>query len=106
MNDSAYCIASLIFADTTLCFSRVELIGEEIYDEFDPQGHPDLSSYVQAEAKAAPSLKRTGSAPQLAAMRLTTLARSLSSAFGFMEASSWWRWSTRWMATNRYAPRF
>ena len=67
MNDSAYCIASLIFADTTLCFSRVELIGEEIYDEFDPQGHPDLSSYVQAEAKAAPSLKRTGSAPQLAA---------------------------------------
>ncbi|TBU40660.1 hypothetical protein BD309DRAFT_966933 [Dichomitus squalens] len=44
-----------------------ELIGEEIYDEFDPQGHPDLSSYAQAEANAAPSLKRTGSAPQLAA---------------------------------------
>ncbi|KAI1788587.1 hypothetical protein LXA43DRAFT_949836 [Ganoderma leucocontextum] len=42
-----------------------ELIGEEIYDEFDPQGHPDLASYVQAEVKVAPSLKRTGSAPQL-----------------------------------------
>ena len=45
-----------------------ELIGEEIYDEFDPQGHPDLSSYAAAEAKAVPTLKRTGSAPQLAAL--------------------------------------
>lgn len=44
-----------------------ELIGEEIYDEFDPQGHPDLSSYAQADVKVAPSLKRTPSAPQLAA---------------------------------------
>ncbi|KAI0919747.1 hypothetical protein AcW1_003087 [Taiwanofungus camphoratus] len=35
-----------------------ELIGEEIYDEFDPQGHPDLSSYAQFEAKAAPSVRR------------------------------------------------
>ncbi|EMD35783.1 hypothetical protein CERSUDRAFT_115736 [Gelatoporia subvermispora B] len=34
-----------------------ELIGEEIYDEFDPQGHPDLSSYAQNEAKVA-ALKR------------------------------------------------
>ncbi|OBZ73128.1 hypothetical protein A0H81_06939 [Grifola frondosa] len=42
-----------------------ELIGEEIYDEFDPQGHPDLSSYAQTEAKVTPSMKRTGSAPQL-----------------------------------------
>ncbi|KAI0764165.1 hypothetical protein BD413DRAFT_641282 [Trametes elegans] len=42
-----------------------ELIGEEIYDEFDPQGHPDLSAYAQAEVKGAISMKRTGSAPQL-----------------------------------------
>lgn len=42
-----------------------ELIGEEIYDEFDPQGHPDLKSYAQSEAKGSPSLKRRGSAPQL-----------------------------------------
>ena len=54
------------------CLSRTmssdrapELIGEEIYDEFDPQGHPDLRSYAQAEAKVAPPLKRTGSAPDL-----------------------------------------
>ncbi|KAI0819743.1 DUF21-domain-containing protein [Trametes gibbosa] len=44
-----------------------ELIGEEIYDEFDPQGHPDLSAYAQAEVKGAFAMKRTGSAPQLAA---------------------------------------
>ncbi|KAI0739436.1 hypothetical protein C8Q80DRAFT_1198681 [Daedaleopsis nitida] len=43
-----------------------ELIGEEIYDEFDPQGHPDLSSYAQGDANVAPPLKRMGSAPQLA----------------------------------------
>ncbi|KAH9939784.1 DUF21-domain-containing protein [Epithele typhae] len=43
-----------------------ELIGEEIYDEFDPQGHPDLTSYATTEAKVTPMLKRTGSAPQLA----------------------------------------
>ncbi|KAH9847079.1 DUF21-domain-containing protein [Lenzites betulinus] len=43
-----------------------ELIGEEIYDEFDPQGHPDLSAYAQAEVKGASMMKRTGSAPQLA----------------------------------------
>ncbi|KAI0660310.1 hypothetical protein C8Q70DRAFT_87060 [Cubamyces menziesii] len=42
-----------------------ELIGEEIYDEFDPQGHPDLSAYIQGEAKAISAMKRTGSAPQL-----------------------------------------
>ncbi|KAI0349379.1 DUF21-domain-containing protein [Trametes cingulata] len=42
-----------------------ELIGEEIYDEFDPQGHPDLSAYAQAEVKGATFMKRTGSAPQL-----------------------------------------
>ncbi|KAI9058934.1 DUF21-domain-containing protein [Trametes sanguinea] len=42
-----------------------ELIGEEIYDEFDPQGHPDLSAYVSADLKAASAMKRTGSAPQL-----------------------------------------
>ncbi|OCH89964.1 DUF21-domain-containing protein [Obba rivulosa] len=40
-----------------------ELIGEEIYDEFDPQGHPDLSSYAQTEANVA-ALKRN---PQVAA---------------------------------------
>ncbi|KAI0631544.1 DUF21-domain-containing protein [Trametes polyzona] len=44
-----------------------ELIGEEIYDEFDPQGHPDLSAYIQGEAKGASAMKRTGSAPQLVA---------------------------------------
>ncbi|KAI0364646.1 DUF21-domain-containing protein [Pilatotrama ljubarskyi] len=43
-----------------------ELIGEEIYDEFDPQGHPDLSAYAQAEVKGASLTKRTeSSAPQL-----------------------------------------
>ncbi|KAH8105480.1 hypothetical protein BXZ70DRAFT_921025 [Cristinia sonorae] len=29
-----------------------ELIGEEIYDEFDPQSHPELSSYGSEETKA------------------------------------------------------
>ncbi|KAI0643240.1 DUF21-domain-containing protein [Trametes meyenii] len=43
-----------------------ELIGEEIYDEFDPQGHPDLHAYAQ-EVKGASTMKRTGSAPQLVA---------------------------------------
>ncbi|KAI0665573.1 hypothetical protein C8Q78DRAFT_986223 [Trametes maxima] len=43
-----------------------ELIGEEIYDEFDPQGHPDLHAYAQ-EAKGASMMKRIGSAPQLVA---------------------------------------
>ncbi|OSD00294.1 DUF21-domain-containing protein [Trametes coccinea BRFM310] len=42
-----------------------ELIGEEIYDEFDPQGHPDLSAYVSVDLKGASAMKRTGSAPQL-----------------------------------------
>ncbi|CCL98475.1 uncharacterized protein FIBRA_00473 [Fibroporia radiculosa] len=37
-----------------------ELIGEEIYDEFDPQGHPDLS-YAVSDSK--PKLKLAGFAP-------------------------------------------
>ncbi|KAJ3519637.1 hypothetical protein NM688_g9272 [Phlebia brevispora] len=41
-----------------------ELICEEIYDEFDPQGHPDMKSYGPNESKLAPSLKRKGSAPE------------------------------------------
>lgn len=41
-----------------------ELIGEEIYDEFDPQGHPDLSSYGSNDTKAPPVLKCKGSAPE------------------------------------------
>ncbi|GBE85783.1 hypothetical protein SCP_0803050 [Sparassis crispa] len=45
-----------------------ELIGEEIYDEFDPQGHPDLSSYAQTEAKVARSLQRRRSDSQLPTM--------------------------------------
>ncbi len=44
---------------------NLELIGEEIYDEFDPQGHPELRSYVQTETKVVPSVKRTPSAPDL-----------------------------------------
>ncbi|RPD58215.1 DUF21-domain-containing protein [Lentinus tigrinus ALCF2SS1-7] len=51
-----------------------ELIGEEIYDEFDPQGHPDLRSYAQAEVKVVPSLKRTGSAPDLVSDSSATTA--------------------------------
>ncbi|KAI0086786.1 hypothetical protein BDY19DRAFT_329289 [Irpex rosettiformis] len=44
-----------------------ELIGEEIYDEFDPQGHPDLKSFAQSETKTTqPALKHKGSAPELA----------------------------------------
>ncbi|KAI0688488.1 hypothetical protein C8T65DRAFT_721507 [Cerioporus squamosus] len=42
-----------------------ELIGEEIYDEFDPQGHPDLRSYAQTETKVVSTIKRTPSAPDL-----------------------------------------
>ncbi|PIL34294.1 transporter [Ganoderma sinense ZZ0214-1] len=63
-----------------------ELIGEEIYDEFDPQGHPDLSSYVQAEVKVAPSLKRTrtGSAPELVGPDLTATTGVVS---GISDAS-------------------
>ena len=41
-----------------------ELIGEEIYDEFDPQGHPDLTSYGPSESKVPSILKRKGSAPE------------------------------------------
>ncbi|KAI0075021.1 DUF21-domain-containing protein, partial [Panus rudis PR-1116 ss-1] len=51
-----------------------ELIGEEIYDEFDPQGHPDLTSYGQQEIKGATSLKRKGSAPNLTTGNSTFLA--------------------------------
>ncbi|KAH9840774.1 uncharacterized protein C8Q71DRAFT_701988 [Rhodofomes roseus] len=52
-----------------------ELIGEEIYDEFDPQGHPELS-YAGGESKPKPQkskvpggavVRRRRSAPQLAA---------------------------------------
>lgn len=43
------------------------MIGEEIYDEFDPQGHPDLKSFAQNEVKTTPAtLKRKLSAPELA----------------------------------------
>ncbi|KAI0259761.1 hypothetical protein BC834DRAFT_974002 [Gloeopeniophorella convolvens] len=51
-----------------------ELIGEEIYDEFDNEGarHGEVSSYVPPQYSsqnlhAAPPLKRKGSAPQLSA---------------------------------------
>ncbi|KAI0791362.1 hypothetical protein C8Q75DRAFT_865088 [Abortiporus biennis] len=40
-----------------------ELIGEEIYDEFDPEGHPDLTSYQNE--KFVPSLKRKASASNI-----------------------------------------
>ncbi|OJT05869.1 DUF21 domain-containing protein [Trametes pubescens] len=53
------------------------LIGEEIYDEFDPQGHPDLHAYAQAEVKGASLMKRTGSAPQLADLGYTTAASAV-----------------------------
>ncbi|THG94927.1 hypothetical protein EW026_g6628 [Hermanssonia centrifuga] len=53
-----------------------ELIGEEIYDEFDPQGHPDLKSYAQ-EIKQIPVLKRKASAPEpLSAAALSSTAAS------------------------------
>ncbi|KAH9987909.1 hypothetical protein BJV74DRAFT_963704 [Russula compacta] len=48
-----------------------ELIGEEIYDEFDTEGarHGEVTSYVPPQSSTdvhiAPSLKRKGSAPQL-----------------------------------------
>lgn len=74
--------------DATSCFFRVELIGEEIYDEFDPQGHPDLSSYVQAEVKVAPSLKRTGSAPELAGPDPTATTTVVSGISGASPALS------------------
>lgn len=44
---------------------NIELIGEEIYDEFDPQGHPDLTSYAQNDTKTIPPIKRKASAPEL-----------------------------------------
>ncbi|KAH9946596.1 DUF21-domain-containing protein [Amylocystis lapponica] len=52
-----------------------ELIGEEIYDEFDPQGHPDLS-YAKTQVKAvkAGSLKRRRSDSQLDAPHLPSIA--------------------------------
>ncbi|TCD71106.1 hypothetical protein EIP91_000200 [Steccherinum ochraceum] len=51
-----------------------ELIGEEIYDEFDPQGHPDLSSYGSNDTKATTSeLKR-----KLSASHLTDLETPMS----------------------------
>lgn len=52
-----------------------ELIGEEIYDEFDPQGHPDLKSYAQNEKSvAAPTLKPKYSAPELTSSTNTAYA--------------------------------
>ncbi|KAI0338101.1 DUF21-domain-containing protein [Trametopsis cervina] len=43
-----------------------ELIGEEIYDEFDPEGHPDLKSFALNESKVTPPvLKHKASAPEL-----------------------------------------
>lgn len=52
-----------------------ELIGEEIYDEFDPQGHPDLKSYAQNEkSAAAPTLKPKYSAPELTSSTATAYA--------------------------------
>lgn len=52
----------------------IELIGEEIYDEFDTEGalHGEVTSYVPPQSNStdlnvAPSLKRKGSAPELSA---------------------------------------
>ncbi|KZT01891.1 DUF21-domain-containing protein [Laetiporus sulphureus 93-53] len=44
-----------------------ELIGEEIYDEFDPQGHPLLSSYAGVEAKVKAKVKLPD-APRLSSL--------------------------------------
>ncbi|EGN97201.1 hypothetical protein SERLA73DRAFT_183859 [Serpula lacrymans var. lacrymans S7.3] len=46
-----------------------ELIGEEIYDEFDPQGaNGSISSYMPTESSPLPTLLRTDSVPELAIM--------------------------------------
>jgi metal transporter CNNM len=44
----------------------LELIGEEIYDEFDPEGHPDLKSYAQNDKANPSTVKHKLSAPELA----------------------------------------
>jgi metal transporter CNNM len=50
-------------------YSLAELIGEEIYDEFDTEGarHGEVTSYIPPQfiSPGPPSLKRKGSAPQL-----------------------------------------
>ncbi|THH14931.1 hypothetical protein EW146_g5473 [Bondarzewia mesenterica] len=57
-----------------------ELIGEEIYDEFDNEGarHGELSGYVPPQsmhlAPHAPSIRRKGSAPQLSGLTQFTIA--------------------------------
>ncbi|KIP04188.1 hypothetical protein PHLGIDRAFT_109923 [Phlebiopsis gigantea 11061_1 CR5-6] len=57
-----------------------ELIGEEIYDEFDPQGHPDLKSYAQNEKTALSAIKRKVSAPELATVGNPNFAISHTTA--------------------------
>lgn len=64
-----------VYAPMTLLASAVtrpvaEVIGEEIYDEFDTEGarHGEVSSYIPPQSISPgilPSLKRKGSAPQL-----------------------------------------
>ncbi|KAI0253175.1 hypothetical protein BJV78DRAFT_1197272 [Lactifluus subvellereus] len=64
-----------------------ELIGEEIYDEFDTEGarHGEVTSYVPPQSispvlDAEPSLTRKGSAPQLSILPETSRAAVLPSA--------------------------
>ncbi|KAH7909012.1 hypothetical protein BJ138DRAFT_1011658 [Hygrophoropsis aurantiaca] len=49
-----------------------ELIGEEIYDEFDPEGaNGSVSSYVPTESSPKPKFPRAESSPDLTVPRLT-----------------------------------
>ena len=60
----------------------LELIGEEIYDEFDPQGHPDLKSYVPNEKTALSAIKRKISAPELVGNATSTVPTSTATVTG------------------------
>jgi hypothetical protein len=71
-------------------FAFAELIGEEIYDEFDPQGaHPDLSSYVPPAPVPPPPPTTRHDSPHSSSAVVSALALShhLASALHLSSSS-------------------
>lgn len=72
INDPSFVVVMLIYY-------TIELIGEEIYDEFDKQGRPDLKSFIPHEMELKPPLEQTGSPPPVSSLNVA-LAQTPSQA--------------------------
>ncbi|KAH7918789.1 DUF21-domain-containing protein [Leucogyrophana mollusca] len=66
-----------------------ELIGEEIYDEFDPEGaNGSISSYVPTEASPKPTFPRAESSPDLSVPTITEEPLPVASVTGTKSATT------------------